>query len=925
MNVMKSRCGPLAVAMVVVVSMGWGPARAAQDHFLVQLGAAGEIVQGDGTGFNRGSWYYYPDSDRLAQWFPQEAARDSRCVIVVDLTVALPDTKPGAGGSVEVSVGWSRPGWAGAPDTPPLPDRQNPAQEQRDVDSRTIVARTDVCQAVSLNVSLEITEFCPPWISIGVRGRNVRVEGRIRHDSAPGTDPIPPAEDRDPGAVGSGGVTWSQPPLELDPRSREPAYSGWAEPAYATRPARNAAASWILPADDFRCSGDMPVAAVRWWGAYQAWDGTQAPRQRPASWRIGFWSHAPADARHSLDRPDRLLWTIDVPAARVEETVAGARGCLQNSRGTVFEYRLQLEPREYFRQDRFADSDTCDRIFWLSITGQYTGASVVQNPWCWQMRPPSWAGGAVQGTFRCDDLRAGFCLDPSSVRPIPGTPTAAGRGARDLAFELDTDLEYVHCEQPFTGLRQWAHYEGQESLAIERQKPSGDPMLRRIVADDWTCRSAAPVTGLAWWGSYLGYAYLPGDGPTLTSTVAAPMTAPRAPDGFLLSLWTDAPGLNAKDTDNVSRPGRKVWEYQAQKFDEILVGFNRNPEPTCSIVPGFEPVYRYTVSLPPDRWFPPEGPGSIYWLSIVAVYRDAKSIVYPWGWMNHPSVSWDRQTPAPLAWWKLDETAGQCAADSAGGNHGTVVGNPVWRPAGGWTGGALDLDGRGDCIRVQQPKGFDFAPRSFSVSAWIHPRQTRGPWRTILEYDREGVNRNRFGLWLDPEGRFHFRVGLNTWHTQQSLPPGQWHHVTAVYDAHLAAMCLYVNAVLDGVALEPKGFAAPHLAPLIIGARGSADSEYFDGLIDDVRVFTVALTAEETLLLVGAGPNEGAVAARSSAGPGADAGDWTPLLDRTGRTQDMSFTLFTQPARAADGQVFQSTDPNDGSVQIVIPLGQKKG
>ncbi|MCU0916672.1 MAG: LamG domain-containing protein [Planctomycetes bacterium] len=925
MTVVKRRCGRLAVAGVMIVLMGWGTAQAGQDQFLVQLGGAGEIVRGDGTGFNRGSWYYYPDSDRLAQWFSPDAMRDSRSAIAVDLTIALADGKPATGGTVEVSVGWSRQGWAGDRDCPPLPDLKNPSQERRDIESRTIVSRMEVGQTTSFNIGFEIAEFCPLWIAVGVRGQNVRVEGRVRHDSVPTGDPVPPAEDRDPGAIGLRCVKWSQPPLELDPTAKERTYSGWCTPAYAARPSGSATASWTLLADDFRCSGVMPVTSVRWWGAYQAWDGAQAPRHGPESWRLGFWSHAPADARYPFPRPDRLLWTIEAPAARVEEKVAGAGGFLDQARGAVFEYQLELQPQEQFRQDRFADSDTRDRIFWLSITPLYTGTSAVQNPWCWQTRPAPWGGGAVEGAFRGDDLRAGFAFDPSSARPISGVSTSARRDARDLAFELDAAPEYLHCDQSFTGLRQWAHYEDEESLGLEHRKPAGGTILRRMVADDWTCRSEAPVTGLAWWGSYLGYAYLPGDGPTLTGPAQTPMTAPRPPDGFLLSLWTDEPGLKTKDAQSVSRPGRKIWEYQAEKFDEVLVGFDRNPDPTSSIVPGFEPVYRYSVSLPPDRWFRPAGPGSIYWLSMVAVYRDIKNIVYPWGWTNHPSVSWDRQTPVPLAWWKLDETTGRRAADSAGAHHGTIAGNPTWRPAGGWSGGALDLDGRGDYIRVEQPQGFDFAPNSFSVSAWIYPRQARGSWHTILEYDREGVNRNRFGLWLDPEGRFHFRVGFNTWHSQQSLLPDQWHHVAAVYDAEAMAMCLYVNAVLDGVALEPKGFAAPHLGTLIIGARGSADSEYFNGLLDDVRVFTVALTAEEMLLLAGAGPNAGAVAARSSTGGAADAWDWTLLLDRTGQAPDMSFTLFTQPAGPADAQVFHSTDPNDGSVEIVIPLGRKKG
>jgi hypothetical protein len=270
----------------------------------------------------------------------------------------------------------------------------------------------------------------------------------------------------------------------------------------------------------------------------------------------------------------------------------------------------------------------------------------------------------------------------------------------------------------------------------------------------------------------------------------------------------------------------------------------------------------------------------------------------------------------PLAHWKLDETAGASAADSSGnGNNGTVNGNPVWRPSGGWLGGALDfVDGRGDYIKVEKPKGFNFAPNSFSVSTWVYPRETRGRWHAILEYDRNSLYGNRFGLWLDLEGRFHFRVGQNTWQSPDALAPNQWYHLTATFDAGTKAMKLYVNGLLEATATNQKGFLTPTQATLIIGARGSADDEYFVGLMDDIRVFKVALTAEEVVVLSGAGRNEGAVAADMTA---ATAENWKQLLDPTGLVEDMSFMLFTQPLTALAAEADEA-DPNDGEVVFDI-------
>ena len=47
----------------------------------------------------------------------------------------------------------------------------------------------------------------------------------------------------------------------------------------------------------------------------------------------------------------------------------------------------------------------------------------------------------------------------------------------------------------------------------------------------------------------------------------------------------------------------------------------------------------------------------------------------------------------PIAHWALDETEGGWAFDSAGENHGMVMGAPVWRPEEGRVDGALELTG----------------------------------------------------------------------------------------------------------------------------------------------------------------------------------------------------------------------------------------
>jgi hypothetical protein len=53
-----------------------------------------------------------------------------------------------------------------------------------------------------------------------------------------------------------------------------------------------------------------------------------------------------------------------------------------------------------------------------------------------------------------------------------------------------------------------------------------------------------------------------------------------------------------------------------------------------------------------------------------------------------------------IAYWKLDEAEGVVAADRVGTNNATLVGDPLWRLAGGKLAGALQLDGIDDYVRT---------------------------------------------------------------------------------------------------------------------------------------------------------------------------------------------------------------------------------
>jgi hypothetical protein len=210
----------------------------------------------------------------------------------------------------------------------------------------------------------------------------------------------------------------------------------------------------------------------------------------------------------------------------------------------------------------------------------------------------------------------------------------------DLAFELDTDPNFIKWEQAYDSIRHWPHYEDNFSTAIE-------PDITRLVADDWPCDTNGPVSTVVWWGSYLGYRYEACQIPEI-------MPPPVKPDYFLLNIWTDVP----EGTDPCvpfSHPNEIIWEYRTDDYDEVLVGYDKHPEqePPCRI----EPVFRYSVRIPEPDYFWQEKANGIYWLSIVAVYMHPPE--HPWGWTNHRHVFKDNAVEgyfdSPTGTWEWQE------------------------------------------------------------------------------------------------------------------------------------------------------------------------------------------------------------------------------------------------------------------------------
>jgi hypothetical protein len=203
--------------------------------------------------------------------------------------------------------------------------------------------------------------------------------------------------------------------------------------------------------------------------------------------------------------------------------------------------------------------------------------------------------------------------------------------------------------------------------------------------------------------------------------------------------------------------------------------------------------------------------------------------------------------PATLAYWKLDETEGNVAYDNASDHDGILVNDPVWQPSSGMVVGALLFDGIDDYVSTDYV--LNPAENGFSIFAWIKD----GASDQVILSQTDGSN------WLstDQKGKLMTELIPPKPSRGTAEPPlisgtiitdSDWHRIGIVWDG--SYRILYIDSIevaKDTDALKPLESAD---GGLYIGTdKNQGAGSFFSGLIDDVRIYNVALTADEIATL----------------------------------------------------------------------------
>ncbi len=198
--------------------------------------------------------------------------------------------------------------------------------------------------------------------------------------------------------------------------------------------------------------------------------------------------------------------------------------------------------------------------------------------------------------------------------------------------------------------------------------------------------------------------------------------------------------------------------------------------------------------------------------------------------MHLPQAVLGQATDGPVLWLKFDEAAGVTTfADSgSAGNNGACTGDAC--PTAGATGRigqAAQFDGVND--RVQANLNTPTGP--YTLAAWVNfPGAAWGSWRTVLEF---GDDAPWFGV--SPRGQLTLYPVV----TGGAVPLGQWVHVAYTWSG--AENRLYLN----GQAVAVNNSAPPGGGQGLALALETNGPSPWQGLLDEVRVYTRALSAAE--------------------------------------------------------------------------------
>jgi len=207
---------------------------------------------------------------------------------------------------------------------------------------------------------------------------------------------------------------------------------------------------------------------------------------------------------------------------------------------------------------------------------------------------------------------------------------------------------------------------------------------------------------------------------------------------------------------------------------------------------------------------------------------------------------WKKASTTPLVGhWRFDDSKDVIALDSSAlKNNGTLVGMPNWVTEGRFN-GALFFDGKKDYVTLGKDS-FNLTSK-LSVSLWVKVEKTNRDYQTLIQRGRYV-----YPFMVQLEGN-RIRTAVRTFQRESSdthylfsvtrLVENRWYHVTITYQN--GEYILYIDGKQESKDVFNGELAAPRNHTTTIGGQPAVGLSYFQGWLDDVRIYKIALTPSQ--------------------------------------------------------------------------------
>jgi len=193
--------------------------------------------------------------------------------------------------------------------------------------------------------------------------------------------------------------------------------------------------------------------------------------------------------------------------------------------------------------------------------------------------------------------------------------------------------------------------------------------------------------------------------------------------------------------------------------------------------------------------------------------------------------------------WLFDEGEGDVAIDSSGNGNDGMLNGPEWTNESKF-GGALEFNGAGTYIEFAT--GESMKTQHLTFMAWFNTRKLDG-YGHIFQTGNDWDDMAGCVFRVHQEGYAQSALAFGpgntaTWLNGPALEADTWYHMVLTYDGTTATLYLDGVNVASG---DGQGEIMYDDQPVRIGVLSNTIGSAFDGFIDEVALFDVALEAED--------------------------------------------------------------------------------